>query len=88
MAKKVTVTFHNLKGYDSHLVVKEISKFDVKENIIPNGLEKYMAFTIIEKLDFIDIMQFINSSLDILVKNLSENDFKYFIYHKNLVVKN
>ena len=88
MAKKVTVTFHNLKGYDSHLVVKEISKFDVKENIIPNGLEKYMAFTINEKLDFIDIMQFINSSLDILVKNLSENDFKYFIYHKNLVVKN
>ena len=88
MAKKVTVTFHNLKGYDSHLVVKEISKFDVKENIIPNGLEKNMAFTINEKLDFIDIMQFINSSLDILVKNLSENDFKYFIYHKNLVVKN
>ena len=88
MAKKVTVTFHNLKGYDSHLVVKEISKSDVKENIIPNGLEKYMAFTINEKLDFIDIMQFINSSLDILVKNLSENDFKYFIYHKNLVVKN
>ena len=88
MAKKVIVTFHNLKGYDSHLVVKEISKFDVKENIIPNGLEKYMAFTINEKLDFIDIMQFINSSLDILVKNLSENDFKYFIYHKNLVVKN
>ena len=88
LAKKVTVTFHNLKGYDSHLVVKEISKFDVKENIIPNGLEKYMAFTINEKLDFIDIMQFINSSLDILVKNLSENDFKYFIYHKNLVVEN
>ena len=88
LAKKVTVAFHNLKGYDSHLVVKEISKFDVKENIIPNGLEKYMAFTINEKLDFIDIMQFINSSLDILVKNLSENDFKYFIYHKNLVVKN
>ena len=88
LAKKVSVTFHNLKGYDSHLVVKEISKFDVKENIIPNGLEKYMAFTINEKLDFIDIMQFINSSLDILVKNLSENDFKYFIYHKNLVVEN
>ena len=88
LAKKVTVTFHNLKGYDSHLVVKEISKFDVKENIIPNGLEKYMAFTINEKLYFIDIMQFINSSLDILVKNFSENDFKYFIYHKNLVVKN
>ena len=46
LAKRVTVIFHNLKGFDSHLVVKEIGKFDVRDNIIPNGLEKYMAFTI------------------------------------------
>ena len=42
-----------------------------------NGLEKYMAFTINNNLGFIDSMQFMNSSLDILVKNLSDNDFKY-----------
>ena len=36
-----------------------------------------MAFTINKRLVFIDSMQFMNSSLDSLVKNLSDNDFKY-----------
>ena len=36
-----------------------------------------MALTINNNLVFIDSMQFINSSLDALVKNLSDNDFKY-----------
>ena len=36
-----------------------------------------MAFTINNNLVFIDSMQFMNSGLDALVKNLSDNDFKY-----------
>ena len=36
-----------------------------------------MAFTGITNLVFIDSMQFMNSSLDSLVKNLPDNDFKY-----------
>ena len=36
-----------------------------------------MVFTINRNLVFIDSMQFINSSLDSLFKNLSDNDFKY-----------
>ena len=78
LTKKIPIIFHNLRDYDSHLIIKEISKFDVKLSIIPNGLEKYMAFTINTNLVFIDSMQFMNSSLDSLVKNLSDNDFKYF----------
>ena len=31
--------FHNSKGYDSHLIIPDINKFDVKLNVIPNGLE-------------------------------------------------
>ena len=77
MTKKVPVIFHNLRGYDSHLIMQEINKFDVKLNVIPNGLEKYMAFTINNNLVFIDSMQFMNSSLNKLVKNLSDNDFKH-----------
>ena len=36
-----------------------------------------MAFTINSNLVIIDSMQLINSSLDTLVKNLSDNDFEY-----------
>ena len=76
-AKKVPVIFHNLRGYDSHLIIKEISNFDVKVDVIPNGLEKYMAFTINRNLVFIDRIQFMNCSLNSLVKNLVNGDFKY-----------
>ena len=77
LSKKVPVIFHNLRGYDSHLIIKEVSKFDVKISVIPNGLEKYMTFTVNKNLIFINSKQFMNSSLDSLVKNLSDNDFKY-----------
>ena len=48
LAKKVSIIFHNLKGYDSHLIFCELNKFDVKISVIPNGLEKYMAFFLIK----------------------------------------
>ena len=54
-----------------------IGKFDVKVSVIPNGLEKYLDFTVNRNLIFTDSMQIMNSSLDALVKNLSDNDFKY-----------
>ena len=41
---KVPVIFHNLKGYDSHSIFSELYKFNLKINIIPNGLEKCIAF--------------------------------------------
>ena len=78
LTQKVTAIFHNLKDYDSHLITQEIGKFDVKVNAIPNRLEKYMAFTIKKKiLFFFHSMKFMNFSLDALVKNLSEINFKY-----------
>ena len=79
LTKKVPVIFHNLRCYDSHLIFKELNKFDVKISVSPNGLEKYMAFFLNKNLVFIGSMQFINSSLDKLVKNLSDKDFKYLV---------
>ena len=58
--------------------MQEIDKFDVKVNGIPNGSEKYMAFTINNNLVFIDNMQFMKLSSNALVKSLSDNDFKCF----------
>ena len=49
----------------------------MKIDVVPNRLEKYMAFILNKNLVFIDSMQFMNSSLEKLVKNLSDNDFKY-----------
>ena len=79
MTKKIPEIFHNLKGYDSHLIFSELHKFNVKINAIPNGLEKYMAFLLGKNLVFIDSMQFMNSSLYKLVKNLSHEDFKNLV---------
>ena len=79
ISKKVPVlflVFHNLKGYDGHLIMKELSNFDLKIDFIPCGLEKYMAFIVNRWLVFVDSMQFMNSSLDKLVRNLSSEDFK------------
>ena len=77
ITQKVPVIFPNLKGYNSHLVFKELSKFNVKISVVPNGLEKYVAFTLNKNLVFIDGMLFMNSSLDKVVKNLSDN---YFVF--------
>ena len=44
LSKNVPVIFHNLRGYNSHLILKELDRSDVKISVIPNGLEKYMAF--------------------------------------------
>ena len=79
LTKKIPVIFHNFKGYNSHLIFFELNKFDVKINVIPNGLEKYMAFFLNKDLVFIDSIQFMNSSLDKVVKNLSDEDFKYLV---------
>ena len=54
LTKKVPAIFHNLKGYDNHLIINEIGKFNVKVDVIPNRLEKYMAVTININLVFID----------------------------------
>ena len=79
LTQKIPVIFHNLGGYDSHLIFSEPNKFNVKIDVIPNGLEKYMAFFLGKNLVFIDSMQFMNSSLDKLVKNLSDEDFEYLV---------
>ena len=79
LTKKMTIIFHNFKGYDSHLIFSELHKFSLKVDVITNGLEKYMTLFLDRDLLFIDSMQFMSSSLDKLVKNLSDEDFKYLV---------
>ena len=54
-----------------------MNKFDSRVSVIPNGLEKYMSFTLNGNIVFIDSVLFSNSPVDKLVKNLSDKDFEY-----------
>ena len=42
--------------------MQEISKFDLEISVIPNGLEKLMAFFIYENFVFTDSMHFMKSN--------------------------
>ena len=42
-------------------------------NVIPNNMEKYMAFMLGSHITFIDSFQFMSSSLDSLVSNLPKD---------------
>ena len=57
--------------------MQKLGKFNVKVNVIPNELEKYMSFAINNKLSFMDSFQFLSFSLDSLVKNLNKEYFKF-----------
>ena len=35
---KIPMVFHNLKNYDSQLIMQKLGKFNFKINVIPNGL--------------------------------------------------
>ena len=68
LTNKIPVMFHNFRGYDSHLIMQEIGKFNKVINAIPNNMEKYMAF-MFDDLMFIDSFQFMNQSLSDLAYN-------------------
>ena len=53
--------------------MQEIGNFHVKINVVPNRLEKHMAFTANRNLFFTESMRFMNT----LVKKLSDDVVKY-----------
>ena len=52
LTKAVHVAFHNLRGYNIHSIFNDLKSFDVKIDVIPNGLEKYIALFFKQKLSF------------------------------------
>ena len=88
---KIPVLFHNLRGFDAHLVMQQIGKIaknhaykngkgqnqHLKINAIPNNMEKYMAFMLGDHLTFIDSFQFVSLNLDRFVSNLPKKTLKY-----------
>ena len=66
---KIPVVFHDLRGYDSHLIMSAIGTADKKITCIPNNMEKYVSFSL-GCMDFIDSFQFMSASLEKLICNL------------------
>ena len=72
---KFAIIFHNLQGYDGHIIFKELNNFDVDISIIPKAIDKYMSVIVNKHITFIGSLQFYNSSLDTLASNLEDQDF-------------
>ena len=83
--KYVPIVFHNLRGYDGHLILREAYKINPnwRYQIIPQNHQKFMSLKI-GAMQFIDSLLFMNESLDTLVKNLKgkDNDINNLIHTK------
>ena len=75
--RKLPIIFHNLQGYDGHIIFKELNNFDVDIAVIPEGIDKYMSIIVNRNITFIDSLQFYNAPLDTLASKLEDNDFKH-----------
>ena len=70
--RKLPIIFHNLQGYDGHIIFKELNNFNVDI-----GIDKYMSIIVNRHITFIDSLQLYNGSLDTLASYLKVEDFKY-----------
>ena len=74
----IPFAFHNFSNYDCHMFFKrlvDLKKDKVEFKIIPKTNEEYILVKY-GCIRFIDSYRFLSESLDKLVKNLDEDDFK------------
>ena len=71
LRKFIPVFFHNLEGYDSHLLMQQLGSYKKRRvSCIAKNMEKYISFNL-SHIRFLDSLNFMNESLAKLVKNLS-----------------
>ena len=69
---RIPVVFHNLRGYDSHLLMESFGKFKQRNlSCVASNRERFVTFST-GSISFIDSFQFMASSLAKLVNNLAE----------------
>jgi hypothetical protein len=77
---QIPVYFHNLKGFDGHLIIQGLRKMNFQNiRLIAQNFEKYMSISFGE-FRFLDSFAFMSSSLDKLSGNLlkdGKHNFKY-----------
>ena len=67
----IPVIFHNLKGYDGHLLMQAMARVRGEIKCIATNTEKYISFSL-GNLKFIDSINFLLSSLEKLVDGNDE----------------
>ena len=73
----IPVFFHNLEGYDSHLLMQKLGKYvQHKITCIAKSMEKYISFNM-GRIRFLDSCNFMSESLGNLVNNLATDGDKY-----------
>ena len=64
--KKLPIIFHDLQGYDGHIIFKRLNNFDVDIEVIPKNIDNYMSIIVNRNITFIESLQFYKGSLDAL----------------------
>ena len=78
--RKLPIIFQNLEGYDEHLIFRELSSFkDIFVQVITKTDERDMSIIVNRNIIFLDSLQFLKASLDILAGNLEDEDFKHLL---------
>ena len=80
ISRKLPIIFHNLEGYDGHLIFRELNNFkDIDVPVIPKLNKRYMSIIVNRNIIFLDSVQFLKASLDSLAGNLQDTDFKHLL---------
>ena len=75
---KIPVVFHNLRGYDCHLLMEAFGKYEKRLlGCIATNQERFITVST-GSLRFIDSFQFMPNSLDRLVSNLKQEGIEKF----------
>ena len=68
---QIPVIFHNLRGYDAHHLMQAMANLKKEVKCVANNMEKYITISV-DGLRFIDSLNFMQGSLDSLVKVIEE----------------
>jgi hypothetical protein len=82
---KIPVFFHNLKNYDSHIIISSVGKHTSQLSVIPQNYEKFISFSF-DHLKFLDSASFLAASEETLVSNLydkglGKHKFEHTLHH-------
>ena len=78
--RKIPIIFHDLEGYDGYLIFRELNNFkDIDIQVIPKRNERHMSIIVSSSIVFLDSLQFCKASLDSLLSNPNNDDFKHLM---------